>query len=136
MEATNGYFVCHICKEKFMSFVYLNSHINNDVGKVVCETCGAGFLTKYSLLGHKDTHINKRRKYNFCDSVFFQKGQLKYHIAIVHRGKTGVHLKNCSFQTFKESYSKMAHMRSKHGVVKNFLCIICKSNFGTRKSSD
>ena len=136
MEVINGHFVCHICNEKFISFNYLNSHINNHLGKVICETCGAGFLTKYLLIRHRDIHINKTIKCKYCELVFSKNGQLKYHIAIVHKGKTRVQLKKCSkcAETFKEHYSKMMHMKSKHGLVKSFSCFICKSNFETRRA--
>ncbi|CAH0730161.1 unnamed protein product, partial [Brenthis ino] len=136
MEVANGCFVCHICNENFNAFRYLNSHMNRHVGKVVCESCGAGFFNQYLLIKHKETHLNTTINCQLCEKVFIRKGQLRYHMEIVHRGKQRVKLKKCALctETFKEHYSKLVHMKNIHGVSQMFSCYICKNNFKSRRA--
>lgn len=136
MEVKNGMFTCHICNKDFHNFTLLNSHMNSHVGKVVCESCGAGFLHQHLLLKHKQAHLTKRFNCKHCDKVFFKQSQLKYHTEIVHKGKDRVKLKHCLLcaQTFKEHYSKIAHLKEAHGISKTFQCHICKTVLNTRRS--
>ncbi|CAG5057407.1 unnamed protein product [Parnassius apollo] len=136
MEINDGLFTCHICGNTYHNFSLLNTHMNCHVGKVVCESCGAGFLNQHLLLKHKESHMSKRFNCKYCDRVFFKKSQLKYHTEIVHKGKDRVKLKKCQHctQTFKEHYSKMMHLKEVHGIMKSFLCHICKVDFGTRRA--
>lgn len=136
MEVKNGCFVCHICNENFNSFTYLNSHMNSHVGKVVCESCGAGFLNQHLLIRHKETHLTTTINCKLCEKVFFKKSQLRYHTEIVHKGKERAILRKCPLctETFKEYSKKMVHMKNIHGVSKTFSCHICKNNFETRRA--
>ncbi|XP_063544006.1 zinc finger protein 454-like isoform X13 [Cydia strobilella] len=134
MELKNGAFVCHICDSDFHTFTLLNSHMNCHVGKVVCETCGAGFLNKYFLLKHKETHLDNKFNCKECTAVFGKKSQLKYHTKIIHKGQERVKPKKCPQcdETFKEHYSKVIHLKEVHGVSQTFECHICKAKFTSR----
>ncbi|XP_063371231.1 zinc finger protein 615-like isoform X12 [Cydia amplana] len=136
MELKNDAFICHICDNEFHSFPLLNSHMNCHVGKVVCESCGAGFLNQHFLMKHKETHFNIKFNCKHCDCVFSKKSQLKYHTEIIHKGKARVKPKKCPQcdQTFKEHYSKMIHLKDVHGITKTFPCHLCKATFTTRRA--
>lgn len=136
MELVNNMLVCHLCDKNFHKFSLLNSHMNSHVGKVVCENCGAGFLNQHLLMKHKESHLTKRFNCKQCDRVFFKKSQLKYHTEIIHKGKERVRPKKCPkcSLTFKEYYSKMMHLKEAHGIMKTFLCHVCKNTFTTRRA--
>ncbi|XP_068625809.1 zinc finger protein ZFP2-like isoform X11 [Battus philenor] len=136
MAPKMGLLACHICEKTFHNFALLKSHMNFHVGKVVCEDCGIGFLNQYLLLQHKETHQYSTVKCVHCEKAFFKKAQLKYHVNVVHKGKTGVKIKRCDHcsQTFKERYSLLSHLKKVHGVVKKLSCHVCKTEFTTRRA--
>ncbi|CAG9789587.1 unnamed protein product [Diatraea saccharalis] len=136
MEVKNDMMCCHVCGKEYHTFQLLNAHMNSHIVKVVCESCGAGFLNQHMLMKHKESHLTKRFICKHCDKVYYKKSQLKYHTEIVHKGKERVKPKTCPHctLTFKEYYSKMVHLREVHGVTKTFQCHLCKSSFVTRRA--
>lgn len=135
LDTVNGMFSCHICGKRFHNFTLLNTHMNCHVGKVVCETCGAGFIYQHHLMKHKEGHETNKFSCKHCDKTFLKKSQLDYHTQIVHKGRARAKLKKCPHcsESFKEHYSKMVHLKQAHGITKTFQCHICKSNFSARR---
>ncbi|KAJ2939910.1 hypothetical protein O0L34_g6616 [Tuta absoluta] len=129
-------FQCHLCNDEFHNFSFLNKHMNSHINKVVCETCGAGFLNQHLLLRHKETHLTKKYYCKNCEQVFFKRSQLKYHTSKIHIQKDKAKPNKCPYcpETFKEHYSKVLHMKRTHGISKTFPCHLCKSRFETRRS--
>ncbi|XP_013163827.1 PREDICTED: zinc finger protein 678-like [Papilio xuthus] len=135
LSIENGNLTCHICKNTFHEFVHLKSHMYTHTGRVVCEACGVNFINRYHLSLHMDTHIKKKLTCKSCDKEFSKYGQLKYHRAIIHKTKNK-RKKTCEYCTdsFKEHHTKMLHLKIVHGIVKSFPCLVCNTNFDTRRA--
>nr|XP_037875570.1 ferritin isoform X17 [Bombyx mori] len=135
LEFKDGFFNCHVCEERFHDFPLLKSHMTCHFMKVVCETCGTGFLNQHALLSHKEKHSDIRYDCRKCSKTFFKRNQLKYHNEIVHLGRARVKLKRCAHcpETFKEHYRKMLHLKQEHGITKKFKCHLCEHSFVTRR---
>ncbi|KAL4714298.1 hypothetical protein ACJJTC_009650 [Scirpophaga incertulas] len=136
LRLKNDLLSCHICQKDFPTFRFLNSHMNNHINKVICENCGAGFISQHLLMIHRESHYYKKFQCKHCDDIFYKKGQLRYHTEIKHRGKERTKPKKCPHCTlcFKEYHSKIAHLREVHGISRTFICHFCKATFITRRA--
>ena len=81
---------CSHCDKKFSSRSTLDTHIKgvHEGRKVVCSECGASFSDKSTLLRHIKGVHEKATPFvcKICNHGFKQSGNLKYHMATVHRG--------------------------------------------------
>ena len=81
---------CSHCDKKFSARGGLDSHIKgvHEGKKVICPECGASFSISQALRRHiKGVHM-KETPYvcKICNHGFKQNGNLKHHMATVHRG--------------------------------------------------
>ena len=86
----NKPYQCSHCDKKFSARGGLDSHIKSvhEGKKVICPECGASFSIAQALRRHiKGVHM-KETPYvcKICNHGFKQNGNLKHHMATVHRG--------------------------------------------------
>ncbi|XP_045489765.1 gastrula zinc finger protein XlCGF26.1 isoform X14 [Pieris rapae] len=129
----DGLLECYKCNKTFNSFFLLNKHMNEH-SNVVCETCGLGFVSKQRLKCHMTVHQNGVYKCGNCDAVLPTQFALRYHFLSRHAVEKKRFKCALCFERFSEHYTKMTHLREKHGISFNFTCSICKANFHTRKA--
>ncbi|XP_063836964.1 zinc finger protein 26-like isoform X12 [Ostrinia nubilalis] len=132
----NGQFSCHLCSKIFQTFILLNRHMNVHFSNVVCETCGAGFMTYQRLVQHKEIHLPGGYPCDRCNKVYTTNSNLKYHIEKTHEGATKMRMLRCTRcpEKFSEHFRKLKHLKDAHGITFTFECEVCKSIFPSRRT--
>lgn len=135
LATKNGQFHCHICSKKFPTFFKLNQHMNIHFSNVVCETCGATFLSQRRLKVHIEIHRQGGCPCKTCGKVYKTESYLKFHIEKTHLGnrKRMLRCRHCP-EKFTEHFKKLKHLKEVHGITFIFDCDVCSATFPSRRA--
>ena len=128
---------CNFCSTKVLHEEslrrhHMEKHPGLSLGKidkpsVVCQYCGAEFVTTRGLEGHMRKHTGEKPyECQLCDVKFTNKSHLKYHEA-KHNG-VKFKCQSCP-ATFSSSVGLKYHESSVHTGERPFQCNFCDSNF-------
>jgi len=132
------YYLCTICKSKFLTFQrYLEHQANFDHEELRCTYCGKYFRTLYHLKHHVQKHTKVKL---FCCDICGKQLTTKEYVLIHKKMVHGIGMENSTPQecdqcgkTFANEIYLQRHVKFVHTTGKNFACEQCGSTFKKRQ---
>ncbi|XP_046403332.1 zinc finger protein 1 homolog isoform X4 [Ischnura elegans] len=124
----NERFDCTICGKWFVTWKYLNLHLNMHSGTrpYKCTTCGKRFKNKGYLTNHQYMHTDALRfKCVICHMSFKWGKVLKKHMAQCH--SRPFHCQKCT--EYFPSMQELVNHDATHASHKPYSCAKCKKSF-------
>lgn len=119
--------VCnYLCKDVDTLILHLESHTEFDLPKK-CGRCETVLKDRYEFVHHvQKTHFKQRKRFytcDFCDSVFYQSINLKYHTRSHLGGLKCNYCEKCYFD--RKVYEEHIEMHKERLAQVKFICDYC-----------
>lgn len=127
---TDEGYTCAYCREKFVVFTSVNTHLNIHNPNSICFLCGKAFSTNHRLKAHLTIHEAEQGKHKCtkCDEVFPSQALKNRHVTSQHGPLTRYKCPFCS-ETFKSYHRRGKHLKELHNKIVEYPCTICPAVF-------
>ncbi|XP_022818938.1 zinc finger protein 1-like isoform X9 [Spodoptera litura] len=108
---------CMICLNPFDSFRNLIKHMHVHYRNYICPICDAGFVNKYALFYHTETHEGAAFICDYCPKIYTTHLKKRMHEKSEHSDEDKLNKCPMCEETFQDYVKKRVHLTSVHGIV-------------------
>ncbi|KAF9812370.1 hypothetical protein SFRURICE_005481 [Spodoptera frugiperda] len=126
---------CMVCLGPFDSFRTLIKHMHVHYRNFICPICDAGFVNKYALFYHTETHEGASFVCDYCPKVLPTHLKKRMHEKTEHSDEDKINKCSMCEETFSDYVKKRVHLASVHGIVASATaCQACDKVVASKKA--